>query len=138
MVWEGVEPREDLLELIRAYDLWDDLRLKNELQAHRAFADLRPSLVPYWAGFKTPDLPFPTPLQLRTKMLEDIIKTAVKFWRMEHGDKSAPGWARHGGTWGGPVTELILKLFEEAEIPEKRWPRRSTIRDAMRRLKLVK
>lgn len=138
MAWEGVDLREDVLELIRAYDLWYDLRVKKELQAKRANTDIHPSFVPYWAKLINPDLPFPTPRQLRTKMLEDIVKTAVQFWRSEYGEKNTPDWARHDGTWGGPVTEIILELFEETEIPEERWPGRSTIRDAMRRLKLVK
>lgn len=55
-----------------------------------------------------------------------------EVWR-EAGGTGKAGWndKQKDDVWGGPVTELMLSLYEQADIPRVRWPSRSAIRDAM-------
>lgn len=65
MAWEGVDPREDLLDMIRAYDCWKDPQMKASLDAERALVDLSQSakrlVTPYWARYINSNRMPPTP-----------------------------------------------------------------------------
>ena len=56
-----------------------------------------------------------------------------EVWR-EAGGAGKAGWndKQKDDVWGGPVTELMLSLYEQSDIPRVRWPSRSAIRDAMK------
>jgi len=54
------------------------------------------------------------------------------IWRAA-GGKGKAGWVdKKTGEWGGPVTELIIELFDQAPVGRNRRPSRSAIRDAMK------